>query len=101
MEDKLRITVIATGLESRSNRPPSKVTPLGVVKPGEVISDDEFQKMRDKSQFGNYLPHRNNYEEDLEIPTLIRDTRFAAASGAVNAGLGGRFSASLGKIGSE
>ena len=100
MDDKLRITVIATGLGQKSERQPVKMTPLGVVKPGEVITDDEFQKMRDKAQFGNYLPHRNNYEEDLEIPTLIRDSRFAAAAGTANASLSGRYAASLAKTGS-
>ena len=99
MEDKLRITVIATGFEPKSNMQPIKCTPPGVVKPGETISDDEFQKMRDKAQFGNFLPHRNTYEEDLEIPTLIRDNRFTAVGGAVNTGP--RLAAKLVKTGSD
>ena len=99
MEDKLRITVIATGFEQKSNRQPSKVSSSGVVKPGETISDDEFQKMRDKAQFGNFLPHRNTYDDDLEIPTLIRDNRLVAMGGAANSNA--RFPAQLVKTGSD
>lgn len=97
MEDKVRITVIATGFETRSLKQVSKNTSINNVKPGELISDDEFKRMRDKLQFSNCLPHRNNYEEDLEIPTLIRDNRFpAAASIPLNVSAGNeRYAAGL------
>jgi cell division protein FtsZ len=77
MEDKVRITVIATGFEAKHNKQTSQIPNIGIVKPGEVISEDEFQRMREK--VGNWLPHRNtNYEDDLEIPTIIRDNRIAS-----------------------
>ena len=80
MEDKVRITVIATGFQKKAVQQAGKVPVIGVVKPGEVITEDEFSKMRGKTAAGYYLPHRNNYEENLEIPTLIRDSHFAAAA---------------------
>ena len=55
--------------------------------------------MREK--VGSFLPHRNSYEEDLEIPTLIRDNRFAVVSGVANAGSSGRYGATLVKTGSD
>jgi cell division protein FtsZ len=85
MGDKIQITVIAAGFDSVASRKahafsnaekaPPKVT--------EIISEEEFQNMRDRTRKQNdYLPHRNNYsEEDLDIPTLIRDRRFVSSGG--------------------
>jgi cell division protein FtsZ len=78
MEDKVRITVIATGFEAKQHKQTSQIPNIGIVKPGEVISEDEFQKIREKVPLGNWLPHRNNYDDDLEIPTIIRDNRAAS-----------------------
>jgi cell division protein FtsZ len=79
LEDKVRITVIATGFEHKRNKQVAQIPCIGGVKPGEVISDDEFQKIREKVPLGNWLPHRNNFgDDDLEIPTVIRDNRNSA-----------------------
>jgi cell division protein FtsZ len=85
MEDKIRITVIATGFESAASRK-AQVFPNAEKAPptlSEIITEEEFQNMRDRTKRQNdFLPHRNNYaEEDLEIPTLIRDRRFVSPGG--------------------
>ena len=80
MEDKVRVTVIATGFNNAQKQIINSNN-MGGIKPGEVISDDEFSRMRGKTAAGYYLPHRNNYEENLEIPTLIRDSHFTTGSG--------------------
>jgi cell division protein FtsZ len=85
MEDKLRITVIATGFDTAASRR-DQVFPnaeKGPPKASEIISEEEFQNIRDRTKKQNdYLPHRNNYAgEDLDIPTLIRDRRFVSSGG--------------------
>ncbi|MCL2472946.1 MAG: hypothetical protein FWF26_04640, partial [Treponema sp.] len=71
--DKIRVTVIATGF----NR--AKET-LEVVKPdkGTVITEKDFDRF-----MTDFLPPRDEYKyanEDLEIPTVIRDRRFISFS---------------------
>jgi cell division protein FtsZ len=88
MGDKIRVTVIATGFESASSRR-TQVFPnaeRSAPKLSEIISEEEFQNMRDRTKKQNdFLPHRNSYaEEDLEIPTLIRDRRFVASGSDVS-----------------
>jgi cell division protein FtsZ len=73
LEDKVRITAIATGFESKRNRQTAQIQNISGVKPGEVISEDEFHKMKEK--LGNWLPRR---DDDLEIPTVLRDSRTAS-----------------------
>jgi cell division protein FtsZ len=86
MGDKMRVTVIATGVEAAAARNAQAFPNAenGTPKLGEIISEEEFQNMRDRTKRQHdFLPHRNNYaEEDLEIPTLIRDRRFVSPSGA-------------------
>ncbi|MDR1863653.1 MAG: cell division protein FtsZ [Treponema sp.] len=95
MEGKIRVTVIATGFESAASR---KVQTFpnadkGTSKPAEVITDEEYQTMRDRTKKQNdFLPHRNGYaEEDLDIPTLIRDRRFISSAGGDASGRTGSF----------
>jgi cell division protein FtsZ len=85
MGDKIRVTVIATGFEAAASRR-AQVFPSaekGIPKVGEIISEEEFQNMRDKTRRQNdFLPQRNSYAgEDLDIPTLIRDRRFVSSGG--------------------
>jgi len=80
MEDKVKVTVIATGFKKNDSRKTGKIPAGAAIKPGEVISEDEFSKLRGKTASGYYLPHRNNYEDNLEIPTIIRDSQFSAAA---------------------
>jgi cell division protein FtsZ len=85
MGDKIRVTVIATGFESAASRR-TQVFPnaeKGPPKLSEIITEEEFQNMRDRTKRQNdFLPHRNSYAgEDLDIPTLIRDRRFVSPGG--------------------
>ena len=71
--DKIRVTVIASGFNPDSNR-----QKLEVVKPskGELISGDEFTGIMGNPRFNkDYLPPRYA-NEDLDVPTVIRDRRF-------------------------
>jgi cell division protein FtsZ len=85
MGDTVRLTVIATGFESAASRKPQVFPNAEKAAPklSEIISDEEYQNMRDRTKRQNdFLPHRNSYaEEDLEIPTLIRDRRFVSPGG--------------------
>jgi cell division protein FtsZ len=85
MGQNVRVTVIATGFESAASRRTQNFpnAERGTPRLSEIISEEEFQNMRDRTTRQNdFLPHRNNYaEEDLEIPTVIRDRRFVTNSG--------------------
>jgi cell division protein FtsZ len=85
MGDALQITVIATGFESVASRRAHVLSNAEKAPPklSEIISQEEFQNMRDRTRKQNdYLPHRNSYAgEDLDIPTLIRDRRFVSSNG--------------------
>jgi cell division protein FtsZ len=85
MEDRLQITVIATGFESAASRRTHVFSNAEKAPPklSEIITEEEYQNMRDRNKKTNdYLPHRNSYaEEDLDIPTLIRDRRFIFPNG--------------------
>jgi cell division protein FtsZ len=85
MGDKIQITVIAAGFESVASRKAHGFSNAEKVPPKvtEIISEEEFQNMRDRTRKQNdYLPHRNSYSgEDLDIPTLIRDRRFVSSGG--------------------
>jgi cell division protein FtsZ len=85
MGDRLQITVIATGFESAASRRAHVLSNAEKAPPklSEIISEEEFRNMRDRTRKQNdYLPHRNSYAgEDLDIPTLIRDRRSVASDG--------------------
>ena len=82
LEDKIRVTLIATGFSAV--RKPQK---LEVVKPakGEIISEDEFTGFIGKGKT-DFLPPRDKRDdfryanEDLDVPTVIRDRRFISFS---------------------
>ena len=77
LEDKIRVTVIATGF--------SREKKLEVVRPdkgrndkGTVILEKEFDRF-----MSDFLPPRDEYKyakEDLDVPTVIRDRRFISFS---------------------
>ena len=84
LEDKIRVTVIATGFSAEK-----KPTKLEVVKPskGEIISDGDFNKIIGAGIVADILPPRGKRDEfryaseDLDVPTVIRDRRFISFSG--------------------
>ena len=81
LEDKIRVTVIASGFT------PAK-EPLVIVKPksGETITEGEFGTLTGTRANIDILPPRGKREdfryanEDLDVPTVIRDRRFISFS---------------------
>ena len=86
--DKIRVTVIASG----SNIAPA-VKKLEVVRSGkgEVISGTQFDEFTGNGPVKDFLPPRDKRDEfkyadeDLDVPTVIRDRRFISFA---NEGLG-------------
>ncbi|GHV89544.1 cell division protein FtsZ [Spirochaetia bacterium] len=78
--DELRVTVIATGFQNEEARNAKTGPALEVVKPKEsdFIDYGEWQNIRERTKrSGDFLSHRNTYQEDeLDIPTVIRDRKF-------------------------
>ena len=76
LEDKIRVTVIATGFATGIKKQAEKTQSIDCVKEdkGDYIKEDEFKKMIG----GNFQPRRNNYQEDdLDVPTYLRDKKFS------------------------
>ena len=73
LEDKIRVTVIATGFSAEPE--PKKQE---IVKPpkGEMISGEEFDSIVGTVLKADFLPPRDKYTcEDLDVPTVIRDRK--------------------------
>ena len=83
MGDQIRVTVIATGFNSEPE--PKKFEVIKPVK-GEIISENDYKKL-----ISDILPPRNirdDYKyanEDLDVPTVIRDRRFISFTGDAGA----------------
>ena len=85
LEDKIRVTVIAAGFGAEEEN-----QKLEVVKPspskGEIISDREYNAFIGSGIVSDFLPPRDKREEyryaneDLDVPTVIRDRRFISFS---------------------
>jgi cell division protein FtsZ len=81
LEDKIRVTVIATGFQN--NTYAQKGQTLEVVKPKEndFINYGDWERIRERSKRpADFLSHRNYQEDDLDVPTIIRDRK--SVSGA-------------------
>ena len=80
LQDKIRVTVIATGFNPGKEETP-KADPLRPVK-GEIISTSEFNTFVGEGIVSDSIPPRNIRDEykytneDLDVPTVIRDRRF-------------------------
>jgi cell division protein FtsZ len=78
LQDKVQVTVIATGFEG-AGKIPSKPAAATVEKKRDIDSDfiryDEWQTMTSKKT-SEFLSHRNIGDDDLEIPTVIRGRKF-------------------------
>ncbi len=73
MEERIKVTVIATGFHTAAR---SVETPVGSEGQGELISTEEWIQMskgiRKKTE-NNYLMGRNSREADLCVPTVLRE----------------------------
>jgi cell division protein FtsZ len=73
----IRVTVIATGFSANGAKIKMADSSGGAQKSseGDFIDFDEFARMRSQFKRPDYLPHRN-YEDDLDVPALIRNQDF-------------------------
>jgi cell division protein FtsZ len=80
MEDKLRVTVIATGFQTESAKaaPKSPGAPIEEKKGGDFIDYSEWERLKERTKRTEYHPPRNTYQEDdLDVPTVIRDRKYS------------------------
>ena len=83
--DKIRITVIATGFNSMKET--KKLEVVRPIKSGDIISGREFDNLTGTISGMEILPPRNIRDEyryaneDLDVPTVIRDRRFISFTG--------------------
>jgi cell division protein FtsZ len=79
--DKIKVTVIATGFNALDEQepPPETISPV-IQKKSDVISSNEFNSIVGINM--DSLPRRGKWDEvrheneDLDIPTVLRDHRF-------------------------
>ena len=85
MTDKILVTVIATGFQSESSQASSfKVQAAEPVRrdDGDFIKYDDWKNLTDKTRKpAEFLSYRNFREDDLDVPTVIRDRKFNAERG--------------------
>jgi len=72
LEGNIQITVIATGFSKTEY---TEKKPEEAVKASDVdfIDFNEYVKMVERTKRPEYLPARGGYNEDLEVPALIRN----------------------------
>jgi cell division protein FtsZ len=79
LEDELRVTVIATGFNGERVRRPAPAPEPADKGRGDVISYDEWVKLRKGVSAGrpagDFLLGRNSREADLNVPTILREKR--------------------------
>jgi cell division protein FtsZ len=86
--DKIRVTVIATGFNSGKAPEPQEAVSI---KKSEMISNSEFNTIIGNGINPDILPPRGKREEfrygneDLDVPTVIRDRRFFYVPGETTA----------------
>jgi cell division protein FtsZ len=79
LEDELRVTVIATGFGAERARRSEPVAVSEEKGHGDIISYDEWVKLRRGVSAGrpagDFLLGRNSREADLNVPTVLREKR--------------------------
>jgi cell division protein FtsZ len=81
LKDNIRVTVIATGFQGSSIQAAAGGNPARSPKSeiGEFINYPEFERMRERIKpRPEYLPHRN-YEDDFDVPAVLRQHDSQAA----------------------
>jgi cell division protein FtsZ len=82
LEDELRVTVIATGFNGERVRRPAPAPEPADKGRGDVISYDEWVKLRKGVSAGrpagDFLLGRNSREADLNVPTILREKRVSS-----------------------
>jgi len=95
LDDKIKVTVIATGFDAAAGENPGSamqkpVKAIGAMKGkgGDTMSGDEWATITSRRSMG--LSPRNGTPEDLDIPTVIRDRRFQGSGWPEGTGTNGR-----------
>jgi cell division protein FtsZ len=81
MRDRVQVTVIATGFQNDASRSeiPVKVEEAARREESDFIRYDEWKSMTEKTNRpAEFLSYRNFREDDLDVPTVIRDRKFSA-----------------------
>jgi cell division protein FtsZ len=82
LRDRVQVTVIATGFQSEASQSSARAeAPEQTVRREEsdFIRYDEWKTMTEKpKQPAEFLSYRNFRDDDLDVPTVIRDRKFAA-----------------------
>jgi len=83
LEDKIKVTVIATGFNScKEPEQLEAASPASSPKKSEIISSNEFNTIIGNGIIPDFIQPRGKrdeykYEnEDLDVPTVLRDRRF-------------------------
>ncbi|MDR1566976.1 MAG: cell division protein FtsZ [Treponema sp.] len=100
LEDRVKVTVIATGFELKLAEKESRITQMEIVRnEDDNVSSSEYQQMTGKARSPGCLPYRNSgyTEEDLDIPPIIRYRGFGGNGDAEPSG--GAFA--MGKAGAN
>jgi cell division protein FtsZ len=73
LEDRIKVTVIATGFQNAGIRAPGRQEVLEAVRSAEsdILGIGEWEKIQDRS-IRRGLTHRNG-SDDLDYPTVLRD----------------------------
>jgi cell division protein FtsZ len=78
LSEQVRVTVIATGFNIERVAEAKSAAVAGQPK-GDIISYDEWIKMRKgvaAKSSGDFLLGRNSRDEDLNVPTVLREKRY-------------------------
>ena len=81
MQDRAQVTVIATGFQLEGSRAGAGPKVVEAVKKedGDFIRYDEWKSMTEKAKPpAEFLSYRNFREDDLDVPTVIRDRKFSS-----------------------
>jgi len=81
LRDRVQVTVIATGFQSESSQAAAPAKSEEAVRRDEsdFIRYDEWKNMTEKpKQPAEFLSYRNFRDDDLDVPTVIRDRKFSA-----------------------
>jgi len=80
MGDRVQVSVIATGFHNEAARGacgPVRAAESPRKEDGDFIRYDEWKSMTEKAkQPTEFLSYRNFREDDLDVPTVIRDRKF-------------------------
>ncbi|HOX13139.1 MAG TPA: hypothetical protein PLB56_09550, partial [Spirochaetales bacterium] len=77
--DEVRVTVIATGFQRSLKAADSTVRQETRRGAEDYLTPDEWKRITEvPSQKKQYLMGRNDPEDELDIPTVLRDKRYQA-----------------------